>query len=64
MGSVQDMCAGLSCVGTVVLICVLMVRQQKAVKDKGLDTLLKQARDENPLKDPPSFHGADRATAP
>ncbi|OCH89137.1 hypothetical protein OBBRIDRAFT_778941 [Obba rivulosa] len=26
---------------------------QKAVKDKGLDTLLEQARQDNPLKDPP-----------
>jgi len=26
---------------------------QKAVKEKGLDTLLQQARDENPLTEPP-----------
>ncbi|PCH44618.1 mitochondrial distribution and morphology family protein, partial [Wolfiporia cocos MD-104 SS10] len=26
---------------------------QKAVKDKGLEPLLEQAREENPLKDPP-----------
>jgi len=28
---------------------------QKAVKDKGLEGLLQQARDENPLKEPPSI---------
>ncbi|KAL0946507.1 hypothetical protein HGRIS_012723 [Hohenbuehelia grisea] len=27
---------------------------QKAVKEKGLDALLEQAREENPLKDPPT----------
>ncbi|TFK19394.1 hypothetical protein FA15DRAFT_626821 [Coprinopsis marcescibilis] len=27
---------------------------QKAVKDKGLDKLLQQAREENPLKEPPT----------
>ncbi|CCM00457.1 uncharacterized protein FIBRA_02490 [Fibroporia radiculosa] len=26
---------------------------KKAVKDRGLDSLLEQAREENPLKDPP-----------
>ncbi|KAF7797690.1 hypothetical protein EIP86_011073 [Pleurotus ostreatoroseus] len=36
---------------------------QKAVKAKGLDTLLQQARDENPLKEPPSLSSAERAAA-
>ncbi len=27
---------------------------QKAVKDKGLESLLEQARSENPLKEPPA----------
>ncbi|CAL1708364.1 unnamed protein product [Somion occarium] len=33
---------------------------QKAVKDKGLDTLLEQARQENPLKEPPTIPKPDR----
>jgi TRIAP1/MDM35 family protein len=33
---------------------------QKAVKEKGLDNLLDQARRENPLKDPP--HSVDELT--
>ncbi|KAI0826321.1 mitochondrial distribution/morphology family 35/apoptosis [Irpex lacteus] len=33
---------------------------QRAVKEKSLDTLLEQARAENPLKDPPTLTEADR----
>ncbi|PSS34129.1 hypothetical protein PHLCEN_2v1839 [Hermanssonia centrifuga] len=32
---------------------------QKAVKDKGLDTLLQQAREENPLNEPPSIRASE-----
>ncbi|KAG9226541.1 hypothetical protein PLEOSDRAFT_22046 [Pleurotus ostreatus PC15] len=34
---------------------------QKAVKDKGLDTLLQQAREENPLTEPPPV---DKSSSP
>ncbi|KZT07858.1 uncharacterized protein LAESUDRAFT_650454 [Laetiporus sulphureus 93-53] len=36
---------------------------QKAVKDKGLDTLLEQAREENPLKDPPAHPSAETSSS-
>ncbi|KAJ3491169.1 hypothetical protein NLI96_g897 [Meripilus lineatus] len=35
---------------------------QKAVKNKGLDVLLDQARAENPLKEPPSIPSPDKAS--
>ncbi|KIP01762.1 hypothetical protein PHLGIDRAFT_38179 [Phlebiopsis gigantea 11061_1 CR5-6] len=37
---------------------------QRAVRDKGLETLLAQARADNPLKEPPSLHDSQRAHAP
>ncbi|KAH8089897.1 mitochondrial distribution/morphology family 35/apoptosis [Cristinia sonorae] len=36
---------------------------QKAVKDKGLDVLLEQARAENPLKEPPPATPVDKNPA-
>jgi len=36
---------------------------QKAVKNKGLDALLQQARDENPLKEPPSIPNSSQGNA-
>lgn len=40
---------------------VLALRRiQKAVKDKGLDVLLEQARAENPLKEPPPAPSVDK----
>lgn len=61
MGTVQRMRSGNSFPTPIVFFGIHDIFQ-KAVKNKGLDVLLDQARAENPLKEPPSIPSPDKAS--
>jgi hypothetical protein len=63
MVSVSKLRAGASGLIKVDAALTLALRTQKAVREKNLDTLLAQARAENPLKEPPTLSDAQRTAA-
>ena len=60
MVAIQGLCPGTQSLYTNINQNLIRDLVQRAVKDKSLDTLLEQARAENPLKDPPTLAEAER----